>query len=106
MFSGDEEGFAVFAFVGEEACAAEAWLPAGGRWYPAMLAVAADLRAAGFRAWRFWPGPGLDPQLAADLGLRPTGESRFVGCRGRAGGPDPVAAAAGFPYSMGDYDLV
>jgi hypothetical protein len=105
------EGFAVFAFVSEEAWAAEVWLPPAGRWYPSMLAVAADLRAAGFRSWRFWPrspfASGLDPGLQEALGLRPTGERRFVGCRGRlSGGPDPVAAAAGFPYAMGDYDLV
>jgi hypothetical protein len=101
MFSGAAEAFAVFAFVGGEALAAELWLPAE-EWYPSMLAVAADLRAAGFRSWRFWPG--LDPALAARLGLRSTGESQFIGCRGRQS--DPVLAAAGFPYSMGDYDLV
>jgi hypothetical protein len=113
MFSEGEEGFAVFAFVGGEAQAAELWLPAAGmgdrRWYPSMLAVAADLRASGFRGWRFWPGPGLDPGLSRDLGLRPTprGEERlFIGCRGGPAGPDPVTAAAGFPYAMGDYDLV
>lgn len=104
------EGFAVFAFVSEEAWAAEVWLPPAGQWYPSMLAVAADLRAAGFRSWRFWPrspfAGGLDPGLQEALGLRPTGERRFVGCRGLPGGPDPVAAAAGFPYAMGDYDLV
>jgi hypothetical protein len=100
-----EEAFVVFAFVGEEAQAAEAWLPASGQWLDALLAVAADLRASGLRSWRFWPG--LDPGLAAALGLRPTGERQFVGCRGRSsGGPDPAAAAVGFPYSMGDYDLV
>jgi Acetyltransferase (GNAT) domain len=108
------EGFAVFAFVNDEAWAAEVWLPPAGWWYPSLLAATADLRAAGFRAWRFWPrslfasglASGLDPGLQEALGLRPTGERRFVGCRGRAGGPDPVAAAAGFPYAMGDYDLV
>lgn len=98
MVSGAEEGLAVFAFVGEEAWAAEIWLPPSGEWYPSMLAAAADLRAAGLRGWRFWPpvSPGLDP-LYRQLGLRPTGERRFVGCRGRAGD---------FTYSMGDYDLV
>jgi hypothetical protein len=99
MFSEDAAAFAVFAFVGDEALAAELWLPPTERaegWYPSMLAVAADLRAAGFRSWRFWPG--LDPALAAQLGLRGAGESQFVGCRGRA--------VAGFPFSMGDYDLV
>ena len=108
MFSERNDGreaLLVFAFVGEEALAAEVWLPGESEgWYPSMLAVAADLRAAGFRSWRFWPGPGLDPMLAARLGLRSTGESQFVGCRGRHS--DPALAAAGFPYSMGDYDLV
>jgi hypothetical protein len=103
------EGLAVFAFVGEEAWAAELWLPPGGEWYPSLLAVAADLRAAGLRRWRFWPpAPGLrlDGTFAA-LDLRPTGERRFVGCRGRAGGAgDPAEAARGFFYAMGDFDLV
>jgi hypothetical protein len=97
--SGSSEGLAVFAFVGEEAWAAELWLPPGGEWYAAMLAVAADLRAAGLCRWRFWPPPpglGLEPVLAS-LGLRPTGERRFLGCRGEA---EP-----GFFYAMGDYDL-
>jgi hypothetical protein len=98
LFSGTEEGLAVFAFVGDEAWAAEVWLPDSGEWYPSLLAVAADLRAAGLRTWRFWPSPGIDP-CAAALGLRPEGERRFVGCRG--GEP-----AAGFTVSMGDYDLV
>ncbi|HYN20801.1 MAG TPA: YfhO family protein [Thermoanaerobaculia bacterium] len=98
LFSNGEEGLAVFAFVGEEAWAAELWLPSSAEWYPSMLAVAADLRASGLRAWRFWPSAGIEP-LADSLGLRPAGERRFVGCRG--GTPD-----AGFTYSMGDYDLV
>jgi hypothetical protein len=98
LFSGAEEGLAVFAFVGEEAWAAELWLPDSGQWYPSLLAVAADLRAAGLRTWRFWPSPAIDPHAEA-LGLRPAGERRFVGCRG--GEP-----SAGFTYSMGDYDLV
>jgi hypothetical protein len=102
-------GFATFAFVGDEAWAAELWLPPGGEWYPSLLAVAADLRAAGLRRWRFWPpAPGLrlDGTFAA-LGLRPTGERRFVGCRGRAGGiGDPAEATRDFFYAMGDYDLV
>lgn len=108
LASGPVEGLAVFAFVGEEAWGAELWLPPGGRWYAPLLAVAADLRASGLRRWRFWPpAPGLrlEPVLAS-LGLGPTGERRFVGCRGRRDGPDPVAAASGFFYSMGDYDLL
>jgi hypothetical protein len=51
------EGLAVFAFVGEEAWAAELWLPPRGEWYAPLLAVAGDLRAAGLRLWRFWPPP-------------------------------------------------
>ncbi|HEX3131293.1 MAG TPA: hypothetical protein VH394_28410 [Thermoanaerobaculia bacterium] len=98
LFSGAEEGLAVFAFVGDEAWAAEVWLPDSGEWYPSLLAVAADLRAAGLRSWRFWPSPGINSHAEA-LGLRPEGERRFVGCRG--GEP-----AAGFTVSMGDYDLV
>ena len=97
LFAGGAEGLAVFAFVGEEAWAAELWLPpAGGHreWYPSLLAVAADLRAAGLRSWRFWPAGAL-----AGLDLTPTGERRFIGCRGRPGGED-------FHFAMGDYDLV
>ena len=108
------EGLAVFAFVGEEAWAAELWLPVGEEWewYPYLLAVAADLRAAGLRRWRFWPPPpglGLEEVLAR-LGLRPTAERRFIGCRGGTGGTDPandpIESARGFYYAMGDYDLV
>ncbi|HEY3566289.1 MAG TPA: hypothetical protein VGP73_00050 [Thermoanaerobaculia bacterium] len=102
------EGLAVFAFVGEEAWGAELWLPAAGEeWYASLLAVAADLRAAGLRRWRFWPPPpglGLEEALAR-LGLRATGERRFIGCRGGTGGTDPAEAARGFYYAMGDYDL-
>jgi len=101
------EGLAVFAYVvGGEAWAVELWLPPGGDWLPSLLAVAADLRDSGLERWRFWPPPpGAGPDLTA-LGLRPSGERRFVGCRGRAGGADPVEAARGFFYAMGDYDLV
>lgn len=101
------EGLAVFAFVGEEAWAAELWLPPGGEWYSSLLAVAADLRAAGLRRWRFWPPPpelGLEDVLAR-LGLRTAGERRFIGCRGGTGPADPVESARGFYYAMGDYDL-
>lgn len=112
------EGLAVFAFVGTEAHAVELWLPppaperpdrlraTARRWRPALEAVAADLAAAGLVAWTFWPPPpasGLG-ELLADLGLRPTGESRTMGWRGRAGGggsPEPD-----FYYAMGDYDLL
>ena len=104
----DVEGLAVFAFVGTEAWATELWLPPAGEWYSPMLAIAADLRTAGLWSWRFWPPPGiLDAAgLLARLGIHPDGEPRFVGCRGAAQGRiDPVAAAGGFYYAMGDHDL-
>jgi hypothetical protein len=123
------EGLAVFAFIDDEAWATELWLPPGGEWYSPMLAIAADLRAAGLRAWHFWPPPGAGASGATDiagagggtdaagrsgigplltrLGVQPEGEPRFVGCRGAAarGKVDPVAAAGGFFYAMGDHDL-
>jgi hypothetical protein len=103
------EGLAVFAFLGEEAWGAELWLPPGSEWYAALLAVAADLKAAGLRRWRLWPPPPelrLDATLAA-LGLTPAGERRFIGCRGALdSGADPAQAARGFRFAMGDYDLV
>ena len=80
-----QEGFAVFAFVGEEAWAAELW----GASREELLAIAADLRASGLRTWKFWSNPGLE--------LAPEPQRRFVGCRGRVVG--------GFTYSMGDHDL-
>jgi len=100
---GGAEGLLVFAFVSAEAWAVEAWLPAGAEWYPSLLAVAADLRASGLGLWRFWPG--LPPALPARLGLATAGEPRFLGCRGGTTGADPVLAAQGFTYAMGDYDL-
>jgi hypothetical protein len=109
MFSHGQEGFAVFAFAGRDASAAELWLPplpSDAEWYPSMLAVAADLRAAGLESWRFWPGPGLGAGLATSLGLCAAGERVVVGCRPRAGEPEPGEAARAFPYAMGDYDLV
>lgn len=102
------DGLAVFAFVGEEAWATELWLPPAGEWYSPMLAIAADLRTAGLRSWRFWPLPGnlAAAGLLARLGIHPDGGPRFVGCRGAAPGRvDPVAAAGGFYYAMGDHDL-
>jgi hypothetical protein len=104
-------GLAVFGFVGQEARAAELWLPAAdGRveaWDPALRAVAADLREMGMRTWRFWSPPRPEwGSLLAGLGLQPTGESQFLGTRGREGGDDPRVAAEGFVCSMGDYDLI
>jgi hypothetical protein len=117
LHAGGVPGLAVFAFVGLDAWAAELWLPPPGEWYSAMLAIAADLRAAGLRTWRFWPPPpaaaGGDPptELLRRLGASPDGELRFVGCRGAGSGgdgssSDPAAAAGGFYFAMGDYDLV
>jgi hypothetical protein len=101
------EGLAVFAFVGDEAWAAELWLPPPGEWYAPMLAIAADLRAVGMRSWRFWPPPdGAAGSLLSRLGVQAGGEPRFVGCRGAAhGATDPAADAGGFYYAMGDHDL-
>ena len=92
-------GLAVFAGVGQEAQAAELWLPPGAE--SGLLAIAADLRAAGFTHWRFWPGP----LRLEGLGLEP-GERVFVGCRGGLGAPDPRPAAEGFLYALGDWDLI
>ena len=84
-------GFAVFAFVGDEAWGAELWLPPGGEWYPPLLAVAADLRAAGLRRWRFWPPPpGLrldarSPRWGSRRGRAPV--HRLPGTRWRLGRP-------------------
>lgn len=105
---GGAEGLATFAFVGREAWAAELWLPPADGWYDALSAVAADLRAAGLTAWRFWPPPAASELEAtlARLGLEPVGETLFVGCRGASGGADPAGAAAGFYFAMGDYDAV
>lgn len=103
---GAESALAVFGFVGEEARAAELWLPGKEDWLPALRAVAADLQASGLRRWTYWsPVREEWGALLVALGLERTGERQFVGCRGRAGGADPQAAAAGFSYSMGDFDL-
>jgi hypothetical protein len=125
LLEAGHEGLAVFAFIGEEAWATELWLPPVAEWYAPMLAIGADLRAAGLRVWRFWPTPPVASHASAPpgdrsasdagrstadllwrLGVRPDGEPRFVGCRGAAGdGADPVVAASGFYFAMGDYDL-
>jgi hypothetical protein len=118
-------GLAVFAFVGTEALAAELWLPGSGgdgpaeAWLPSLLAVAADLAASGLTGWRFWPfaapsggsgASGRAVDLLARLGVRATGEARFMGSRGATGargrGASPHPADAHFYYAMGDYDLV
>lgn len=100
------EGWAVFAFVGTEALAAELWLPSGADWSEAMPALAADLAASGLRGWRFWPPPA---GAAAERALAPLplaeGDEVFIGCRGALDAPDPRPEAAGFHYSMGDHDI-
>lgn len=99
------EGFAVFAFVGSEARAAELWLPPGRGLERALAVIAADLLATGLERWRFWPPPpGGAAGLLEVLRLATRGEI-FVGYRGREGGADPRPAAQGFFYSMGDYDV-
>jgi GT2 family glycosyltransferase len=101
-----EDGFAVFAFQSETALAAELWLPNAGEARGALLGIAADLRAAGFRSWSFWPPiADLDAVASAELGLTPATESVFVGIR-PAKGRDPAPQALRFGYVMGDYDLV
>jgi len=103
---GGEDGFAVFAFQSDNALAAEFWMARPEMAPGALLAIAADLRAAGFRAWSFWPPIlGLDPEATAALGLAPVADSVFVGIRAPKG-PDPTPMALRFRYAMGDYDLV
>lgn len=114
----EDEGLAVFAFVGREAWAAELWLPTDGvgaeAWKAPLLALAADLAAAGLERWLFWPPPAPDSThgqgagsallpVLEGLGLRPTGSAQLMGCRGRgrAVSPDPR-----FYYALGDYDVV
>jgi len=116
--SGTGTGLAVFAFVGNEAHAAELWLPPGeagaAGWLPALRAVAADLTAAGLTRWRFWPLPpfpagsrGEPVDLLERLGVRATGGARFMGSRGPTGASRADHPAdPHFYYAMGDYDLV
>jgi ribosomal protein S18 acetylase RimI-like enzyme len=107
LATGSARGFAVFAFVGTEAWAAELWLPEPSDWTAALRAVAADLAATGFRSWRFWNPSSLRlrGQLTS-LGVHRAGRRQFVGCRGRPEEPDPAPYAAGFTFAMGDFDLV
>jgi GT2 family glycosyltransferase len=103
---GGADGFAVFAFQGECALAAELWMARPGITRRALLGIAADLRSAGFRSWSFWPPVGdLGPDAIAELGLAPAREPVFVGIRA-APGQDPSPLAMRFTYVMGDYDLI
>ena len=105
--AGEKRGLMMFAFAGRQVQAAEIWLSDFESWREPLLAVAADLRAAGIDAWSFWePRDARAREDLAAVGLESTGERVFVGCRGRLGGPDPIAASKGFEVSMGDYDLV
>jgi hypothetical protein len=107
LATGGASGFAVFAFVGADAWAAELWLPEPHDWTAPLRAVAADLAANGFRSWRFWNPTSLRvrDQLAT-LGVHRAGRRQFVGCRGRPEDPDPARGASGFAFAMGDFDLV
>lgn len=99
------EGFAVFAFVGAEALAAELWLPAGRGLAGSLPAIAADLIATGLERWRFWPPPpGTEPGILDGIGLASRGRV-FIGYRKREGEVDPRDAAQGFYYAMGDHDI-
>ncbi len=101
-----QDGFAVFAFQGECALAAEWWMARPGIARRALLAIAGDLRAAGFRSWSFWPPVGdLGPGDLDALGLASAAESVFVGIRA-APGQAPPPLAGRFSYVMGDYDLI
>jgi hypothetical protein len=106
----DPEGLAVFAFVEREAQAAELWLPPPADWRPSLLAVASDLREMGMESWRFFPPPHAEQRaLLESLGATQSGHENggyFLGCCGRAEGPDPVAAGRGFYYAMGDWDFI
>lgn len=103
----ERPGLAVFGFVGDEALAAELWLPPGSVARAALLAIAADLRSMGMRRWRFWPPAAAGTAAAlAELGARPGAEEVFVGCLpapGEARAPD---AAGEVELAMGDHDLV
>jgi hypothetical protein len=123
------EGLVVAAFVDGSAWLAEVWLPPGGDWLPTLLAVGADLRAAGLQRWRAWP-PATDSvaagthgeaaRRAADstdadsdaallrrLGMEPLDEVVPCGCRARPGREEEVVAQArGLYYAMGDHDMV
>ena len=102
----DTEGFAVFGYAGEEASAAELWLPEGGDGADLLAAAAADLRGLGMRNWAFWPPDALHAALVERVGARAAGETVFAGCRGRPGEAHPETLAGDFTLAMGDYDLV
>lgn len=106
MVGGGGEGLAVFAFVGDEAAAAELWLPPDLDARAALGEVATDLRAAGIAGWRFWPPPAVcgGGERLAGLGLE-AGRDVFVGFRGGPGVHEPPPASAGFYYAMGDHDI-
>ena len=100
------EGFAVFGYAGEEASAAELWLPEGEGGADLLAATAADLRGLGMRSWTFWPPDARHAALVERVGARAADESVFAGCRGRLGEAHPETLAGDFTLAMGDYDLV
>lgn len=104
--SGESEGFAVFGFHGEDAVAAELWLPSPGDWPSALAAVAADLRSMGMRTWSFWPPAGPHAKSAlASLGLRPTQESILIGLRAHGTEEAAYEAARDVYFGAGDFDM-
>ncbi|MEM7048246.1 MAG: hypothetical protein AAF604_01245 [Acidobacteriota bacterium] len=105
LSSGSLMGLAVFAFVGPEAWAAELWLPAGGDWYDALLAVAGDLRRAGIERWRFWPSADAVQQRVLErLSLRKVPKEETLVCW--QGPVDRALSDFGLYFSMGDHDAV
>jgi GT2 family glycosyltransferase len=104
--AGDCEGFAVFGFHGEDAVAAELWLPGEGDWQSALTAVAVDLRGIGMRTWSFWPpfGPHAESALAS-LGVQPTQDSIFIGLRAHGTEEAAYEAARDVYIGAGDFDM-
>lgn len=100
------EGFAVFGYAGDEARAAELWLPDGEGGAEMLRAVTTDLRSLGMTRWTFWPPDARHAQIVESLGARVVEETIFAGCRGRPDEAHPEALAGDFALAMGDYDLV
>jgi hypothetical protein len=93
-------------FHGQQAHAAELWLPVGSDWRRGLLGVAADLRALGMRTWSFWPPPHAETaEILHTLYVGPGGDPIFLGCCMRDGAAEPPPAARRLFYAMGDYDL-
>ncbi len=100
------EGFAVFGYAGEEASAAELWLPEGEDGADLLRASIADLRGLGIKSWTFWPPDARHAAIVESLGATAAEEDVFAGCRGKAGEAHPETLAGNFTLAMGDYDFV